>query len=266
MPLKGVLLCGGRATRLEELTRENGGTNKHLLRIGEKPMVYYPLEMLQNTNIKEICLITGKEHAGKFIDLLGAGKVFKRKNKLSDPDQILFDLDMTYRVQEEAGGIAQAIALTENFANKQPIIVALGDNIIQGNIHLHTQNFLKEPDKAKILVKAVSNPRDYGVIALDHDNPQVITDILEKPTDPPSNLAVIGIYFYPSDVYEVIKQQKPSGRGEMEITDVNKWYLQNNRLTWEILTGWWEDAGRDAFDLDEIGILIKKTGANNQNI
>jgi glucose-1-phosphate thymidylyltransferase len=249
--IRGVICAGGQAKRLGVLTAIS---NKHLLPVDEWPMIFYSLKSLEQTGIKEICLITGKEHGGDFIDRLSNGQVFQRESRES-----ILDLDITYRVQDQAGGIAQAIGLAENFANREPIVVMLGDNIIQGNIIKEFQEFFNDPSQALIMVKRVPNPSDYGVLYLDESgNP---LDIIEKPENPEGNLAVIGIYMYPSDVFNKINTLKPSGRGELEVTDLNRAYLQENRLRFRELKGWWRDAGRDPRSLAEIGFLISQTGA-----
>ncbi len=221
--MKGIVLAGGAGTRLYPLTKV---TNKHLLPIGHKPMIYYPIEKLIKADITEICIVTGIDHMGDVVNLLGSGKDFGCR--------------FTYKVQDEAGGIAQALGLTENFAGNDLITVILGDNIFKDNIKEYVDNFIDQKTGAKILLKEVHDPQRYGVAEVKGNN---IVGIEEKPENPKSNLCVTGIYMYDSQVFELIKTLKPSSRGELEITDVNNHYISKNQITFDTLKEWWTDAG-----------------------
>jgi len=225
--MKGIILAGGTGSRLDPLTRV---TNKHLLPVYNKPMIYYPIETLVNAGIKDIMIVSGKGHAGHFLELLKSGEEFGAR--------------FSYGVQEEAGGIAQALGLCEDFSDHQKIAVILGDNILEDNIIEAVNNFQKQEKGAKIFLKEVNNPQSFGVAIIENNK---IIKIEEKPKEPKSNLAVIGVYFYDSQVWEVIKNLKPSGRGELEITDVNNYYVEKGEMTYEILRGWWGDGG-ESFD------------------
>ena len=221
--MKGIVLAGGTGSRLFPLTKV---TNKHLLPVGNKPMIYYPIEALLNAGITEILIVTGTEHMGDVVSLLGSGKDFKCR--------------FTYKVQDEAGGIAQALGLAENFAGQSPITVILGDNIFQDALKPFVSNFIKQKSGAKILLKEVQDPNRYGVAELQGE---LIVGIEEKPKKPRSNYAVTGIYMYDPEVFNIIKTLKPSGRGELEITDVNNHYIKEKKLTFDKFKGWWTDAG-----------------------
>lgn len=225
--MKGVLLAGGTGSRLYPLTRV---TNKHLLPVYNKPMIYYPLETLRNAGLKDILIVSGKGHAGDFLELLGSGKEL--------------ELNLSYEVQEEPGGIAQALGLAEDFADNEKIVVMLGDNIIQDDISKAVKNFTKQKKGAKVFLKEVSNPQSFGVAEVKGDK---IVRIVEKPKEFVSNLAVVGIYMYDADVFKAIKTLKPSARGELEVTDLNNYYVQQGTMTFEILLGWWGDGG-ESFD------------------
>ena len=190
------------------------------------PMIFYPLKKLVGAGITDILIVTGTEHVGDFISLLGSGKDFGCR--------------LTYRVQDEAGGIAQALALAERFANGQPMCVILGDNIFQDSIKSTIAEFMKDPSNAHIILKQVADPERFGVAVVDGSK---ISKIIEKPTEPPSNLAVTGIYCYPGDVFDIIKGLKPSARNELEITDVNNAYIREGRLGYSTFNGYWSDAG-----------------------
>jgi glucose-1-phosphate thymidylyltransferase len=240
--MKGVILAGGLGTRLSPLTRI---TNKHLLPVYDKPMIHYPIECLVTAGIRDIMIVTGGNHAGDFLRLLGNGKEFG-----------LEDLHYTY--QEGEGGIADALRLAQHFADGEKIIVVLGDNIIEKNICRAVGGFFTQRRGARILLKEVSDPERFGVAELDGDS---VIGIEEKPKQPKSNLAVIGIYMYDNQVFEIIKTLKPSGRGELEITDVNNAYIAQGTMTYEILDGWWTDAG--TFEsLHRAGNLVAQGGAN----
>jgi glucose-1-phosphate thymidylyltransferase len=243
--MKGVVLAGGTGSRLSPLTRV---TNKHLLPICDKPMVYYPIQTLVNAGIEEILLVTGGNSAGDFLRLLGNGRDFGLKH-------------LNYTYQEGNGGIAEALGLAEYFASRQPICVILGDNIIEGNICRAVESFRKEKNGAKILLKEVEDARRFGVAEV-RDNR--VLNIEEKPNSPKSNYAVTGIYLYDSTVFQKIKRLNPSGRGELEITDVNNFYIEEGKLSYEILQGWWTDAG--TFEsLLRANNLVAQTGANKMD-
>jgi glucose-1-phosphate thymidylyltransferase len=240
--MKGVVLAGGTGRRLNPLTRV---TNKHLLPIYNKPMVYYPIQTLVNAGIEEILLVTGGKNAGDFLRLLGNGRDFGLRH-------------LNYTYQEGEGGIAEALGLAEYFAGKEPICVILGDNIIENNICLAVESFRKQMEGAKILLKVVPDAQRFGVAEIRGDH---VVGIEEKPKNPKSNCAVIGIYFYDATVFQKIRRLKPSGRGELEITDVNNFYIEDGKLTYEILEGWWTDAG--TFEsLLHANTLVAETGAN----
>jgi glucose-1-phosphate thymidylyltransferase len=254
--VKGLICAGGTATRLEELTRV---TNKHLLPVGRWPMVYYPLQLLQRVGVREVLLVTGQQHAGDFIDLLGNGHVLFRGG-----DDVLFDLDLTYKVQVEPGGIAQVVGMAQDFAAGEKLVVCLGDNIFE---HAHADAIRSWEDGAKVFVKEVDDPQSFGVVAYDGDGN--VTDIVEKAgivdkryDEPPSNDAVVGLYCYPPDVFEIISGLVPSSRGELEITDVNREYARRGRLAVHRVEGWWHDGGKHWGDLAEVGRKIEETGVN----
>jgi glucose-1-phosphate thymidylyltransferase len=240
--MKGVVLAGGLGTRLHPLTKV---TNKHLLPVYDRPMIYYPIQTLVNAGIREILLVTGGNSAGDFLKLLGNGKEFGLQH-----------LDYTY--QEGEGGIADALRLAEYFADGGLVCVVLGDNLIERNIVRAMRAFQDQKLGAKILLKEVKNPQRFGVPVLDGTR---VVKIEEKPKQPQSPYAVTGIYFYDERVFDIIKSLKPSGRGELEITDVNNAYIQAGDLTWDILDGWWTDAGT----IDSLLLanqLVAQTGAN----
>ncbi|NRA96526.1 MAG: NTP transferase domain-containing protein [Planctomycetes bacterium] len=240
--MKGVILAGGLGTRLHPLTRV---TNKHLLPVWDKPMIHYPIRCLVAAGIDDILLVTGGNAAGDFLKLLGNGKEFGLKH-------------LNYTYQEGEGGIAEALGLAEHFAEGEKICVVLGDNIIERNIRKAADDFRASDGGAKILLKEVPDPERFGVAELDGD--QVVA-IEEKPENPKTNLAVIGIYMYDARVFEIIQILEPSGRGELEITDVNNAYINEGRMTYEILDGWWTDAG--TFDsLHRASTRVHDGGAN----
>jgi glucose-1-phosphate thymidylyltransferase len=240
--MKGVVLAGGTGSRLNPLTRV---TNKHLLPVYDKPMVNYPIQTLVNAGIHEILLVTGGKNAGDFLRLLGNGHDFGLKH-------------LNYTYQEGEGGIAEALGLAEHFADDGSICVVLGDNIIENDICQAVENFKKQKDGAKILLKEVEDADRFGVAELRGDR---VVGIEEKPKKPKSNYAVVGIYLYDATVFEKIRRLKPSGRGELEITDVNNFYIDEGKLTYEILDGWWTDAG--TFEsLLRANNLVAETGAN----
>ncbi len=222
--MKGVVLAGGLGKRLWPLTKI---TNKHLLPIYDKPMVYYPLEILIKAGIRDVLLVTGGNHAGDFLRLLGNGKELGLK-------------ELHYTYQEGEGGIADALRLAEDFADGDKIVVVLGDNIIERDIRRGVANFFSQPRGGRIYLKQVPDPERFGVAVFEHER---IVRIDEKPADPASDYAVIGIYMYDEQVFDFIRSLQPSQRGELEITDVNNFYLQQGSLEYEVLDGWWTDAG-----------------------
>lgn len=240
--MKGVVLAGGLGTRLYPLTKV---TNKHLLPVYDRPMIYYPIQTLVNAGIQEIMLVTGGNNAGDFLRLLGNGKEFGLRH-----------LDYTY--QEGEGGIADALRLAEFFADGKPVCVVLGDNIIERNIVHVARAFREQKTGAKILLKEIEDPQRFGVPVLEEKR---VVKIEEKPKTPGSPYAVTGIYFYDASVFDVIKTLKPSSRGELEITDVNNAYIEAGELTWDILEGWWTDAGTIE-SLLTANRLVAETGAN----
>jgi glucose-1-phosphate thymidylyltransferase len=223
MYLRGVILAGGTGSRLRPLTKV---TNKHLLPIGRKPMIFYPIEKLTSIGVEEILIVTGVEHMGDVVSLLGSGKDFGCR--------------FTYKVQDEAGGIAQALALAENFANELLLAVILGDNIFQSSLKDHAARFISQKTGARLLLKQVPDPQRFGVAEISHGK---VIGIEEKPGKPKSDYAITGIYFYDACVFDIIRMLKPSARGELEISDVNSAYVAKGQLAYDILDGWWTDAG-----------------------
>jgi glucose-1-phosphate thymidylyltransferase len=243
--MKGVVLAGGLGTRLLPLTRI---TNKHLLPVFDRPMIYYPLQALINAGIRDILIVTGGQHAGDFLRLLGNGKDFGLER-------------LHYAYQEGEGGIAAALALAELFAEGDRICVVLGDNIVEGSIVPAVRRFAKQPKGARVILKEVPDAERFGVAEIRGGR---VVSIVEKPKKPKSHYAVTGIYLYDSQVFDVCKTLRPSGRGELEITDVNTWYLRRGQLSCEILDGWWTDAGTMA-SLHRAGNLVAETGANRMD-
>ncbi|MGC9314325.1 MAG: sugar phosphate nucleotidyltransferase [bacterium] len=223
--MKGVILAGGLGTRLRPITNI---TNKHLLPVYDAPMIYYPIRSLVEAGIDDIMIVCGGNHAGEFLRLLGNGNEFGLKH-----------LNYTYQMDE--GGIAEALGLCAHFVDGEKVVVFLGDNIIETSIKDAVEEFKKQDGGARIILKEVEDPRDYGVVRFGENNR--ITEIIEKPKDPPSNYAVIGVYMYDPEVFDIIKTLVPSGRGELEITDVNNAYIEKGKLSHSILEGWWADAG-----------------------
>ena len=219
--LKGVILAGGTGSRLYPLTKV---TNKHLLPVGNKPMIFHPIEKLTGLGIQDILIVTGTEHMGDVVNLLGSGAEYNCR--------------FTYKVQDQAGGIAQALGLAENFAGQDPIVVILGDNIFEDDLTTAARTYTG--NGAMILLKQVPDPQRYGVALLDGDK---VIEIQEKPENPPTSFVVTGVYFYDSRVFSAIRDLKPSRRGELEITDVNNYYIRQNQMSSALLEGWWTDAG-----------------------
>lgn len=224
--MKGIILAGGTGSRLFPLTKV---TNKHLLPVGKYPMIFHAVNKLKKSGIVDILVVTGKEHMGDVVNLLGSG--------------CEMGVTFTYKVQDEAGGIAQALGLAEQFIGNDRMVVILGDNVFADDIAPYVNNFREQEKGAKILLQEVHDPQRYGVAELQGEH---IISIEEKPSMPKSNLAVTGIYMFDSSVFNIIKTLVPSGRGELEITDVNNEYIKRNQLTFDVLQGWWTDAGTHA--------------------
>jgi glucose-1-phosphate thymidylyltransferase len=242
--MKGIVLAGGLGTRLYPLTKV---TNKHLLPIYDKPMIYYPIEMMVDAGIRDILIVTGGKNAGDFLQLLGNGKEFGLNH-------------INYTYQEGEGGIAAALSLAEFFADRHPICVILGDNIVERSIARYVENFKKQKTGARILLKEVPDPQRFGVPEI---NGEKIIRIDEKPAHPASKYAVTGIYMYDPNVFEIVKTLKPSNRGELEITDVNNCYIEQGRMQYDILDGWWTDAGTFESLLHASNLVCKNVGKNN---
>jgi glucose-1-phosphate thymidylyltransferase len=259
MGLKGLICAGGEATRLGELTRV---ANKHLLPVGEWPMIYYPLQLLQLAGVRDVLVVTGKGHAGQMIDLLGDGSLCVRGS-----DEPLFQLDITYKVQTRPGGIAQVVGMARDFTAGGKLVVVLGDNIFE---HAHSEDIRAWAEReagARIFVKDVPDPENFGVVVYAEGG--VVEDIVEKAgvvdtryAEPPTSHAVVGLYCYPPDVFDLIDSLEPSSRGELEITDVNRAYARRGELAVSEVRGWWEDAGKHWQHLADIGRLVEDTGAN----
>ncbi|MCL5036295.1 MAG: sugar phosphate nucleotidyltransferase [Chloroflexi bacterium] len=221
--MKGIILAGGKGTRLNPLTEI---TNKHLLPVGREPMIWHPVKQLVSAGIVDLMVITSTEHMGDVVNSLGSGR--------------RFGCEFTYRVQEQAGGIAEALSLAERFANGERIVVLLGDNIFEYSIKPYVREFEKQEKGARVLIKEVNEPEHYGVAALDEKQ---ILEIEEKPNKPKSNFAVLGCYMYDNQIFDIIKQTGPSARGELEITTVNNIYIHKGQLEYSIISGRWTDAG-----------------------
>jgi len=222
-PLRGIVLAGGTGSRLYPLTKV---TNKHLLPVGRYPMIYHPLMRLHEAGIERVAVVTSPEHMGDVVNLLGSGRAM--------------GLDLTYRVQDQPGGIAQALGLCENFAGENPFLVALGDNILEDSLAKEADIFRSQRTGARILLKTVHDPERYGVPRFEGDQ---IVGITEKPEVPPSRYAVTGLYFYDAQVFDFIRMLSPSQRGEYEVSDLNSAYVKQSTLTYGVLEGWWGDAG-----------------------
>lgn len=244
--MKGVITAGGTGSRLLPITKI---TNKHLLPVYDRPMIYYPLRTLVQAGIKDIMVVTGGEFAGDFLRLLGNGAEFGLKR-------------LHYAYQEGSGGIAAALALAEDFADGEPVAVILGDTIIEGNINASVAAFAQNPQGAKVFLKEVEDPQRFGVAILQDGK---LTGIVEKPAQPPSNYAVAGIYLYDNRVFDIIRGLRPSARGELEITDVNNQYIAWGEMSFAILKGWWTDAGTFA-SLLRASNLVATLGANKEDL
>ncbi|MEC0183422.1 sugar phosphate nucleotidyltransferase [Paenibacillus peoriae] len=224
--MKGIILAGGTGTRLYPLTKV---TNKHLLPVGKYPMIFHAVYKLKQAGIQDILIVTGKDHMGDVVNLLGSGKDM--------------GITFTYKVQDEAGGIAQALDLAEQFVGNDQMLVILGDNVFEDDISPYVQNFRNQVSGAKLLLQQVEDPKRFGVAELQGDR---IVSIEEKPQKPKSDYAVTGIYMFDHSVFDIVKTLIPSSRGELEITDVNNAYIAKGELTFDILQGWWTDAGTHA--------------------
>ncbi len=221
--IRGIILAGGTGSRLFPLTKV---TNKHLLPVGRKPMIFHPIEKMTKSGITDILIVTGVEHMGDIVNLLGSGKEFGCR--------------FTYKVQDEAGGIAQALALAEDFVGNDKMVVILGDNILEDDLKPYVEKFKDQKNGAYVLLKEVKDPARFGVVEIKNGK---VVGIEEKPKKPKSNYAITGIYFYDNDVFDVVRTLKPSNRGELEISDVNFYYLKKKQLRYDVLLGWWSDAG-----------------------
>ena len=237
--MKGIILAGGTGSRLDPLTRV---TNKPLLPVYDRPMIYYPIQTLVEAGVTDIMIVSGKGHAGHFLELLKSGEAFGAR--------------FSYGVQEQAGGIAQALGLCEDFADNGKVVVILGDNILEDSLAQAVKDFESQERGGKIFLKEVANPQSFGIAEIAGDK---IVAIEEKPKNPKTHLAVVGVYFYDRQVWDVIKTLKPSGRGELEITDVNNFYVKQGTMTFEQLQGWWGDGG-ESFDslLEAANLAAKK--------
>jgi len=243
--MKGVILAGGTGSRLFPLTKV---TNKHLLPVYNKPMIFYPIECMAKAGIDEVLLVTGGNNAGDFIRLLGNGREFGLK-------------ELNYTYQDGAGGIAQALGLAEHFAGGESICLILGDNILEFAIKDAAKKFRHQGQGAKILLSQVENPKAYGVAEIQGDR---VVKIVEKPKDPKSNWAVIGIYFYDGKVFDIVKTLKPSARNELEITDVNNAYIERGEMTADKVEGFWADAGENIDFYLKACNTIAQNGANKE--
>jgi glucose-1-phosphate thymidylyltransferase len=237
--MKGVVLAGGLGTRLHPITKI---TNKHLLPIYKKPMIYYAIEMLVDAGIEEILLVTGGNSAGDFLRLIGNGRAFGLKH-------------INYTYQEGEGGIAEALGLAEDFVEGEKMVVVLGDNILEKGIAEGVRAFEEQPEGARIFLTKVEHPWEYGIATIEDGR---IVRVEEKPEKPQSNLAVIGVYMYPPDVFDYIRQLSPSERGELEITDVNNRYIGKGQMTYQILDGWWMDAGENPESLLQANLMVAR--------
>jgi glucose-1-phosphate thymidylyltransferase len=244
--MKGVILAGGSGTRLHPLTRI---TNKHLLPIYDRPMVTYAIEALVTCDVRELMVVTGGTHAGEFLRLLGNGHEWGIDR-------------LSYAYQERAGGIAEALGLAERFAGGEPIVVMLADNVVERSIAHAVTNFEQQQRGARILLAREEDPehlRHLGVPELANGR---VTKIHEKPEEPPSPYAVTGIYFYDPNVFEIIPQLEPSGRGELEITDVNNWFIDQGTMEYDVLEGFWGDAGESIDAYYAVNDYVRANGAN----
>lgn len=221
--MKGIILAGGHGTRLQPMTLV---TNKHLLPVYDRPMIYHPIETLVSAGVRDVMILTGVDHSGDFVNLLGNGSKF--------------GASFTYRTQEGAGGIAEALGLCRGFVGEEPMVVILGDNIFEDGIKRQVEDYQKDHGHAMVFLKKVPDPTRFGVATVKNG---IVEKIVEKPERPESDLAVTGLYFYNASVWHVLENLKPSARGELEITDVNNWYVRNAAMKYKIVKGFWSDAG-----------------------
>ena len=243
--MKGIILAGGLGTRLFPCTKV---TNKHLLPVFNKPMIYYPLITMVNAGLTDIMIVTGGNYAGDFLRILGNGSEFGLK-------------DISYTYQEGEGGIADALRLAENFAEGEKIFVMLGDNIVEDDVTEDIKEFDKQSEGSRIFLKEVPDPERFGVAEIKDG---IVLNIEEKPQKPKSNYAVCGLYLYDNKVFDIIRELRPSGRGELEITDVNNVYINKNIMTYSMINGWWTDAGTFESLLKASNLVAKKEGFNFQ--
>jgi len=244
--MKGVILAGGTGSRLDPLTRI---TNKHLLPVYTKPMIYYPIETMVNAGITDIMVVTGGNHAGEFLRLLGDGRELGVKR-------------LSYAYQAQAGGIAEALGLTESFVDGDKLLVMLGDNILEYSIEQAVENFERQERGGRVLLKEMEDPshlRHLGVPIIENGR---ILYVREKPQNPPSQYAVIGVYMYNPDVFDIVKTLQPSGRGELEITDVNNAYIERGEMEYDVIEGFWGDAGESIEVYYEIIDFVRANGVN----
>jgi glucose-1-phosphate thymidylyltransferase len=247
--MKGVILAGGTGTRLHPMTRI---TNKHLLPVYTKPMIYYPIETLVNAGINDIMVVTGGNHAGEFLRLLGDGREFGLKH-------------LSYAYQEKAGGIAEALGLTENFVDGDKFVVMLGDNILEESIEPYVENFRQQERGGRVLLKEMSDPQHLRHLGVPQIEGSKISQIKEKPQDPPSPYAVIGIYMYDAAVFDIVAAVQPSARGELEITDVNNAYISRGELEFDIINGFWGDAGESIDVYYDVIDFVRAHGVNKKS-
>jgi glucose-1-phosphate thymidylyltransferase len=248
--MKGVILAGGTGTRLHPLTRI---TNKHLLPIYDRPMVTYAIETLVKAGITELMLVTGGTHAGEFLRLLGNGHEY-------GIDRLL------YAYQERPGGIAEALGLTERFVDGDRVVVMLADNVVERTLRPAVANFLTQDSGARIVLARIDDPAHLGHLGVPElDGDGRVVRIHEKPDDPPSDYAVTGIYFYDADVFDVIPTLQPSGRGELEITDVNNWYVERGAMEYDVVEGFWGDAGESIDAYYQVNDFVRANGVNKGN-
>jgi len=246
--MKGVILAGGTVSRLDPLTRI---TNKHLLPVYTRPMIYYPIETMVKAGITDIMVVTGGNHAGEFLRLLGDGRELGVKR-------------LSYAYQAQAGGIAEALGLTESFVDGDKLLVMLGDNILEYSIEQAVENFERQEQGARVLLKEMEDPshlRHLGVPIIENGR---ILYVREKPQNPPSQYAVIGVYMYNPDVFDIVKTLQPSGRGELEITDVNNAYIERGEMEYDVIEGFWGDAGESIEVYYEIIDFVRANGVNKK--
>ncbi|MHB0876009.1 MAG: sugar phosphate nucleotidyltransferase [Anaerolineae bacterium] len=241
--MRGVVLAGGQGTRLQPLTRV---TNKHLLPIFDRPMVYYPIEFLVRSGVRDIMVVAGGNHAGEFLRLLGNGQEFGLRH-------------LQYAYQDKPGGIADALSLAEDFVDGEKFVVCLGDNVFEYAVPGAVERFAAQPDGARVLVAEVPNPCAYGVPVIEEGR---LIAVEEKPAKPRCDLAVVGLYMLDGRAFDVIRALKPSGRGELEITDVTNWYLANSTVEWEKVEGFWGDCGESIEGWLHVNNLVHEHGAN----